>query len=132
MVSLVRKSQDKYAAADVLYAYLPHKGSVTYAKDLVAFAEIAQGNWDGNIRILGATHYRAGDYDAAIQEIKSAPWVKGSTFQLRGWDWLFLAMAHQRLGHTQEAQELLKKAQDWINNANRKIRGTRGQSASKS
>ena len=29
-------------------------------------------------------------------------------------EWLFLAMSHQRLGHTDEARTWLNKARDWI------------------
>ena len=39
----------------------------------------------------------------------------------RGWDWLFLAMAHQKLGQVDEAKNCLKKADEWIEQTNRMI-----------
>jgi hypothetical protein len=38
------------------------------------------------------------------------------------WNWLFLAMAHHRLAHTDEANKWLGKAAEWIEQANQKKR----------
>jgi hypothetical protein len=52
--------------------------------------------------------YRAGQFEAAIQRLNQSIALHG-----RGgtpWDWLFLAMAHGRLGHMEEARRWLEKA----------------------
>jgi WD40 repeat protein/Flp pilus assembly protein TadD len=60
----------------------------------------------------GAVLYRAGRFDAAIERLGIA--IK--TYGERGtiWDWLFLAMAHSRLGHTDEARQWLAKSVQWL------------------
>jgi tetratricopeptide (TPR) repeat protein len=60
------------------------------------------------LNTLGAAHYRAGQLDKAIQRLNEAIQAdgKGGT----AWDWLFLAMAHQSLGHADEAKKWLDKA----------------------
>jgi serine/threonine protein kinase/tetratricopeptide (TPR) repeat protein len=59
--------------------------------------------------ILGLAHYRADQFDKAIrrldESIKLDPLWGGTSL-----NWPVLAMAHQKLGHTQEAQTWLKKA----------------------
>ncbi len=58
-------------------------------------------------RLLGAAHYRAGQYDAAVQRLNEAiALFRGGTPH----DWLFLAMAQHRLGRRDEAGKSLAKA----------------------
>jgi hypothetical protein len=66
-----------------------------------------------SVQVLGLACYRAGrDADAVAcleKGLKEEP----------GWDhavlnWLVLAMAEQRLGHTASAKDYLGKADDWI------------------
>ena len=71
--------------------------------------------------LLGATHYRAGNYKRAVSQLNNAiagdggllankktgrPSSKGGTVEV----WLFLAMAHQRLGQKRTALECYHKA----------------------
>lgn len=61
---------------------------------------------------LGALHYRAGRFKEAVERLNQASAVcatKGSAE-----DWLFLAMAHQRLGHAEEARRWLARAAQMI------------------
>jgi WD40 repeat protein len=60
------------------------------------------------LNTLGAAHYRAGQCDKAIQRLNEAIQAEGKGGTVR--DWLFLAMAHQRLGHADEAKKWLDKA----------------------
>jgi tetratricopeptide (TPR) repeat protein len=60
--------------------------------------------------ILGAATYRAGRFEEAIKYLTQG---EGGYPQ----DCLFLAMAHQRLGHTAEARQWLDKAIDWIDSS---------------
>jgi tetratricopeptide (TPR) repeat protein len=67
----------------------------------------------GWLTTLGAVLYRAGRFEEAAQRLTEAE----AAFQ-KGKDpawpvaytWLFLAMAHERLGHTQQARDWLAKA----------------------
>jgi tetratricopeptide (TPR) repeat protein len=55
---------------------------------------------------LGAAHYRAGDWKAAISALEKSS-------ELGDDDWFFLAMAHWKLGHNDEARTLYDKAVAW-------------------
>ena len=73
---------------------------------------------------LGATLYRAGEYEDAIKELEESmriltatasgtaakPDTKEESATIMAYDWLFLAMAHQRLGRIEEARTWLRKA----------------------
>ena len=41
-----------------------------------------------------------------------------STYQPRAWEWCFRAMAHHRLGQTEDARRCLAEARRWIDAAN--------------
>jgi tetratricopeptide (TPR) repeat protein len=56
---------------------------------------------------LGTTLYRAGDYDGAVQSLDEA--IRLRRNDGRWCDWLFLAMAHHHLGHSDDAQRWLEK-----------------------
>jgi WD40 repeat protein/tetratricopeptide (TPR) repeat protein len=63
---------------------------------------------------LGQALYRTGRWEAAVLELNKALLLRAS----EAWaveDWLFLAMAHHRLGHGAEARRWLDRATDWIN-----------------
>lgn len=79
----------------------------------------AKSNDPQYLGTLGAALYRAGQLDAAIQRLNAA--VKsGAT----GREWLFLAMAHHRLGHAFEARMWLDRAAKWIDQAtDEKLKG---------
>ena len=70
-------------------------------------------------RLRGAINFRAGKYETAIADFNQA----ASTFPRRAWDWLFLAMSHQKLGHKDEARRALTEAIDWIERTNRSRAG---------
>src|SRR5262249_46078771 len=61
-----------------------------------------------NLNTLGIALYRAGQLDLSIQRLNEAVQVhgKGGT----AYDWLFLAMAHHRLGQADEARKWMEKA----------------------
>jgi hypothetical protein len=58
--------------------------------------------------LLGATQYRAGGHTEAVRELDEAVQLQGRGGSL--WSQLFLALAHQRLGHTEEARKQRQKA----------------------
>jgi tetratricopeptide (TPR) repeat protein len=60
---------------------------------------------------LGVAHYRAGDDQAAVVALaKSVEMRQGGDAV----DWLFLAMAHQKLGHHDEARKWYDQAVKWL------------------
>ena len=61
--------------------------------------------------VLAALHYRAGKDDQAVRRLNEAVQVtKGGRIM----HWLFLALAHQRLGQAGEAQQWLARSLSWI------------------
>ena len=60
---------------------------------------------------LGAAHYRAGDYRAAIEALGKAMEFRsgGDAFE-----WFFLAMAHWQLKNSDEARQWYDKAVPWM------------------
>ena len=63
------------------------------------------------LRILGAAHYRAGDWKAAVAALEK------STTARNGGDsngWFFLAMAHRQLGDKAEARKWYDQAVAWM------------------
>jgi WD40 repeat protein/tetratricopeptide (TPR) repeat protein len=80
--------------------------------DLVEKAVAASPkDWD-YLTTQGAVLYRAGRLDAAVERLG----VAVQLYADRGtvWDWLFLAMAHSRLGHADQARQWLDKAVQWM------------------
>jgi serine/threonine protein kinase/WD40 repeat protein len=63
-----------------------------------------------NLRSLGGALLRAGQPEAAVQRLSEALGVQKESPMT----WLLLALAHQRLGHAEEARKWLRQAQQWI------------------
>jgi tetratricopeptide (TPR) repeat protein len=59
---------------------------------------------------LGAALYRAGRYAEAIHCLEANALSTGTR---AGLDWYFLALCHERLGHSDKAQECLARAESW-------------------
>jgi tetratricopeptide (TPR) repeat protein len=85
------------------------------AEALLRMAEFAVSASPKQARLRGAMNFRTGHYEAAIADFEQAMTV----FPRRAWDWLFLAMSHQKLGRTEEARKALAKAVDWTAQTNR-------------
>jgi WD40 repeat protein/tetratricopeptide (TPR) repeat protein len=60
---------------------------------------------------LGAALYRAGKWEEAVKTLDQ------NQGESAAYDWLFLAMAHHRLGHADQAREYLEKATAWLDAA---------------
>jgi serine/threonine protein kinase/tetratricopeptide (TPR) repeat protein len=61
---------------------------------------------------LGGALYRAGRYQEAIQRLEEASKAAGGNDDVFGWIWL--AMAHRRLGQASEAQRWFERALRWM------------------
>jgi tetratricopeptide (TPR) repeat protein len=63
-------------------------------------------------RTFATALYRAGRFQESIARFEQAMQVHRQGGMVH--DWLFLAMANQRVGHTDEAKKWLTKAQQWL------------------
>ena len=64
------------------------------------------------LNTLGIALYRADQLDLSIQRLNEA--IRAHGKEGTAADWLFLAMAHQRLGQADEARKWLDRAVRWI------------------
>jgi tetratricopeptide (TPR) repeat protein/predicted Ser/Thr protein kinase len=81
--------------------------AVPLARKAVALHPQPGGCWN----TLGITLYRAGDWNAAVNALeKSRELRQGGDW----YDWFFLAMAHWRLGHKEEARRWYDQAIAWM------------------
>jgi WD40 repeat protein/tetratricopeptide (TPR) repeat protein len=84
----------------------------------VRLAEIAvRGALDSrakadSLNTLGAALYRAGQYDKAIRRLDEAVEARGGEEASIPDDWEFLALAHHRLGHRNEARRWLDRLRE--------------------
>ena len=69
----------------------------------------------------GAALYRAGRFEEALARLKEAERLVTDPSQNLQWSpaytWLFLAMAHHRLGHAEESRQWLDKGVTWTDKA---------------
>jgi len=107
-------SEDAQDLLTVAHAYRLGETDPGQTRQLVTQLEklAARNAQDPGIaRALGQVLYRAGAFEPAIQRLTAAMKLYGGErhdfFPIDG---LFLAMAHQRLGHTDEARRWLTKA----------------------
>jgi WD40 repeat protein len=81
--------------------------------EMVRLAELAVKGAPGNadfLNTLGAALYRAGRFAEAVRRLDEAVQTrKGKSLED---DWVFLAMAHHRLGHRDEARRWLDRLRD--------------------
>jgi len=88
-------------------------GTAAYEQALRRARMIAQPRpWDMTaLGWVGAAQYRSGDYTGAVATLEQPTRVQGNP-EVR--TYLFLAMAHYRLGHTGPAHEFLERARAQI------------------
>jgi tetratricopeptide (TPR) repeat protein len=85
------------------------------AKQLAESAVAGAPKESAYVGTLGAALYRAGQYREAVRRLNEAIALQGKGGAAQ--DWLFLAMAHHRLGHAAEAKKWLGKAAQEIDQA---------------
>jgi tetratricopeptide (TPR) repeat protein len=78
------------------------------------------------LQTAGAVNYRAGKFEAAVTRLNEVIKLKNEKAQKTSspsngdpFDWLFLAMAHHRVGHKDEAKSFFEKAKTWITKSTR-------------
>jgi serine/threonine protein kinase/tetratricopeptide (TPR) repeat protein len=67
---------------------------------------------------LGAALYRAGRFEEAVRQLDKAEALPANRTQAWEYTWFFLAMAHQHLGHAEDARHWLEKAQKQMERTN--------------
>ena len=91
-------------------------------EDMLQWANVAAaGKWSSSsrrapfaVRVLALAHYRAGQFDLAIQfATESDQLYKSSSPGNRAVNWPVLAMAHHRLGHIAQSRQWLDEALRW-------------------
>jgi tetratricopeptide (TPR) repeat protein len=115
LVERFGKTTDQMVAIRVLYACVMAPGAVADPAALVGLAEATAAGSGGLDRLLGAAHYRAGNSEAAVRHFERLARVG----ELQAWDFYFLALAHQRLGHAEDARRWLDRGARWADAANR-------------
>jgi WD40 repeat protein/tetratricopeptide (TPR) repeat protein len=108
--TLLRREEARRAAVVVQAAALLPNSGIPAAElvDLARLAmEIDPQSWQYR-EALGAALYRAGQYAEAVRELGEAVRLHGDEGSL--WAQLFLALAHQRLGHAEQAKQLSQQA----------------------
>jgi WD40 repeat protein/tetratricopeptide (TPR) repeat protein/tRNA A-37 threonylcarbamoyl transferase component Bud32 len=112
-------SRDRDAAGTALWTCVIHPRAVADVGPLVQLATRAAATPSlrayADQLTLGAAQYRAGQYDAAARQLAAAvdAHLSGGTAPA----WLFLAMTHHRLGHSDEARRWLSKAEGGVEQA---------------
>jgi WD40 repeat protein/tetratricopeptide (TPR) repeat protein len=110
MLERFGRTEDAETANSLAWACVLGPHAVADLDQPVKLAEkaVGQANSREHLTTLGAALYRAGKLDAALRRLNEAIKVGGKGGD--AFDWLFLAMAHHRLGHAKEASLWLQKA----------------------
>jgi tetratricopeptide (TPR) repeat protein len=120
MLERFKPIDDSTAAFRVARACSLAPGAVTDIPGLVQVAERSTRLFATNERVVAAVLFRAGRLAEALNRFEHTH----KDFQLRAWDFLFLAMIQSGLGHTSEARALLNQADVWIEQADKAPPGT--------
>jgi Flp pilus assembly protein TadD len=115
MVERFEKTEDRDTAANVLLVCVLRGDTLPDMARLLPLTPVADPIWHWGTWVRGAALYRAGRYDESVRCFETA----AKMYRLGAWDWCFLAMAHDRLGHAEEARRCLVEAARWIDEANR-------------
>jgi tetratricopeptide (TPR) repeat protein len=112
MLERFAQSQDPETAGNVLLVCVLRDDALSDMDRLLPLTPVPFGYWRDWAR--GAALYRAGRYEESIQCFETS----ANRYRPRALDWSFLAMAHHRLGHAEDARRCLAEARRWIDAAN--------------
>jgi serine/threonine-protein kinase len=98
-------------------------GAVPDATRLVSIADraVKASPTAHYLHTLGLAYYRGGRFDRAIEELNRST---KANWNANAANWLVLAMAHERLGQTDEARKWFDKAVQWLDNPHEKATQT--------
>jgi tetratricopeptide (TPR) repeat protein len=100
MLKRYESNEDPAAASQTAYVCVIDPQAGGNPRRLVQVAALAAKGFPGALRVHAAALYRAGEFAKALSQFEAA----ASRFRRRAWDWLFLAMTHQRLGDPNRAR----------------------------
>jgi serine/threonine protein kinase len=82
---------------------------------LLRLAEKAESAWNGNVRVLGAAAYRAGNYQRAVESFDKA----AKLVPFRAWDYFFMSMACAKVKQLDRARRFSQEGNVWLKEAKR-------------
>ena len=108
-------ADDPAVAARFVWTCCTVPRALTDYAPAVALAEktVNNGRTYPGLRALGATLYRAGKFESAARRLQEAVALQEQSPAA----WLFLAMAHHRTSHADEAAKWFKRADRWMEQA---------------
>jgi tetratricopeptide (TPR) repeat protein len=106
------RTTEPYKANDVAWCCALCPAAVRDTEGPIRLAEFALAGFSPELkyfalRTLGASLYRAGRFEDAIRRLEEGNKIRNGAGDPQ--DWVFLAMAHHRLGHRDEARLWLDK-----------------------
>jgi tetratricopeptide (TPR) repeat protein len=116
MLERFARTEDRFTAANVLMACVLRADALPDMARLLPITRVCDPLWRWGAEVRGAALYRTGRYEESVQCFETS----ARSYRPRPWDWCFLAMAHHRLGHADEARRCLSEARRWIDAANRR------------
>jgi serine/threonine protein kinase/predicted Zn-dependent protease len=114
MLERFARTEDRFEAANVLTACVLRDDALPDMARLLPITRVSDSAWHWGAEVHGAALYRTGRYEESVRCFETA----ARTYRPRAWDWCFLALAHHRLGHADEARRCLSEATRWIDAAN--------------
>jgi serine/threonine protein kinase/Flp pilus assembly protein TadD len=114
MLAHFEKNKDQPTACYVLQACVLMDDAVPDMARLIPLADGVAIHGQHGSWTRGAALYRVGRFDESIRCFEEA----AKMYRPRALNWIFLAMAHHRLGHADRARRCLAEAAGWINEAN--------------
>ncbi len=115
MLDRFEGTSDPLAACNLLLACVLRDAAVPDMSRLLPVADVAVQHWHFGTWVRGGALYRAGRDTEAIECFER----ESDLVHLGALEWCFLAMAHHRLGRSDEARRCLGEASRWIEEANR-------------
>ncbi len=105
-------TEDPIIAARILYTLTPGSDAVTAYDQLIQLARKAAAPFDWDSRLVGATLFRAGQFEQVEQQFEASR-TNSTKIQQRAWDFYFLAMTCHHLKKSEQADAYFKQANDW-------------------
>jgi serine/threonine protein kinase/Flp pilus assembly protein TadD len=112
LVARLKSTTSPGVASRILYTLVSQAGDSDDFAKLLPLAKLGASAWTGNERILAAALYRAGQPKEAVRQFAAQ-----KTYPAKAWDYLFLAMAHHKLGDKSQAMKYADRAARWMKTA---------------
>lgn len=117
MFARFASTDDRSVANELVRACVVGPEALPDMACLLPVARLAATWHHGNVRLVGAALYRAGEYQQAMHCMAESDRL----LRPSAWEYCFRAMIHQRLGNRDEARRFLAEAEAWIAAANQRL-----------